>query len=632
MVASLRTRTWLLAALVVAVALVARFGHWAEIRGTALDRWHLWEETDMATYLEQARRIAADDPLAAEPYHPYHGWQKVAPPEQWLAWYGPHAFHQAPAYSYVLAALGPDDDGALAAVKAAQLVLGAGTALLVFLLAARVGGALAGTVAGLAAALYGPLLYLEPQLLREGPAMAAMLALLYATIRVVDGSLRGRARWVAVAALGAGCGLFATFHEMGTVLKIAVALSLLASFARGGWRPAGAALGLFVAGYVVGFAPLLYRNVAVGAPPFAVSCRTAVNFAEANVADAPRGGSLFAAPTPKAIAILDEAQGSFGKAAAGVWRSYEGDLGKLLANWRLRFEVIWQKWEVADNTSYYFQRAVTERLAPMLDFRVVFPAGFAAALAVLVAGVVSWWPRRGGRGPVAALVARVASWWPRRGERGEDATGAPGAGEELAAAPNAELAATPSRDATPLRAAWARSPSQHLVLLLYLLGVAGSLSLVHTVARFRLYLVPFFLIYAGVFVALAVQAARARRWAALALLLALAPLGWWLMDTSTPMMSRSVPRTADYQTAVELALTAGDLEEAERYAESAAVTLPRDPRFHQRIGAQLESDGKLPEAAEHYRKALAINPRIRALQDALRRVTQPPLGARPPQR
>ena len=369
-------RPWVLAAFVLVTALTVRAAYWGEVRGTALDRWHLWTETDMATYLEQARRIAEEDVWAREPYHPYHGWQKIAPPEKWLEWYGPHAFHQAPAYSYVLAALGPSEPETLRTVKVAQLALGAGTALLVFLLALHVGGLLAAGVAGLAAALYGPLLYLEPHLLREGPAIFGLLAVLYATIRCVDARARRGARWwAAVAAIGAACGLFATFHEMGAVLNLVVALALAGSLAREGWKAVGAGLALFAAAYVAGFAPLLYRNVAVGAAPFAVSCRTAVNFAEANVIDAPRGGAIFAPPTPKAVAILDEASGDFGRAVLGVWRSYEGDLARLFANWWQRFRVIWQKWEAPDNTNYYFYRTVTHGPGPTARFSLRLPPG-----------------------------------------------------------------------------------------------------------------------------------------------------------------------------------------------------------------------------------------------------------------
>src|SRR5678815_1722515 len=115
------------------LAALLRFAFWSELRGTALDRWERFDQSDMATYVEQARRIQAGDLLQREPYHPYHAWQTVAPAEKWLAWYGPHAFHQAPAYSYALAAVQPVAGLGFAWVKAVQLLLGAGTCALIFL-------------------------------------------------------------------------------------------------------------------------------------------------------------------------------------------------------------------------------------------------------------------------------------------------------------------------------------------------------------------------------------------------------------------------------------------------------------------------------------------------------------------
>ena len=88
---------------VFALAPLLRFGFWFEIHGSPLDRWHEWDQTDMATYLLQARQLSGVDWLASQPYHPYHSWQQIAPREKWLEWYGAHQFHQAPAYAYAIA-------------------------------------------------------------------------------------------------------------------------------------------------------------------------------------------------------------------------------------------------------------------------------------------------------------------------------------------------------------------------------------------------------------------------------------------------------------------------------------------------------------------------------------------------
>ena len=206
-----------LAAVVALVALAVRFAAWEEIRGTPLDAWHEWGETDMATYLEQARRLAGGGWLAPEPYHPYHAWQSVAPPERWVGWYGPGVFHQAPLYSYALALALRGGGDPLARAKALQLALGAASALLAFAIALRLAGPIAATTAGLLIALHGPLVALEAQLLREGPAIFGLLAVLALLVRHLGPPLRGPG---SAALLGAALGAFAMLHELARVAAI----------------------------------------------------------------------------------------------------------------------------------------------------------------------------------------------------------------------------------------------------------------------------------------------------------------------------------------------------------------------------------------------------------------------------
>jgi tetratricopeptide (TPR) repeat protein len=557
-----RLAAWLAPVLIFLLALAVRLSFWGEIRGGALDRWHLWSQTDMATYLEQARRLK-EDWLAREPYHPYHGWQAGAAEERWLSWYGPHAFHQAPAYAYLLALGQRFRADPLPIFKLVQLVVGALSCVLVFLIARSAAGTLAGSAAGIAAALYAPLLYLEPQILREAFAIAGLLAILLALVRCVRGEIRLGA---AAFGLGIGCGLYAMLHEMGSVLTAIALLGLLlcapvppphaTAHATGRARAAA----LFLAGGLLGFAPLLARNLATGASPLSMSCRTTVNFVEANEATAPGGGAEFAAPTPTAMEILDRAQGRFSRALPLVLASYEGDARKLLGNWWKRFEIIWQRGEVPDNTSFAFYREMTSTLRPLPDFRWIFPLGFAGALFTL------------GR----ALLAR----------------------------------ASPGR----VQAA----------LWLYVLAATASLSLVHTVARFRLFVVPFFLVQAGVAVSALVQSLRRRALLELAALLGLLALGWFLQKQASSRGEWSIPRRDDYKTAGELALQGNEVDLALFVAEKAVRSHPSDPGPYERVAQHFERAGDLEQAVKHYRRAYQINPLPRiskALESVLRRYT-----------
>ena len=78
-----KRRVWLAVLAIFLVAAGVRFSFWSQIRHTALDRWQRFDQSDMATYVEQAQRIAKGDLLQSDPYHPYHSWQTVAPAQKW---------------------------------------------------------------------------------------------------------------------------------------------------------------------------------------------------------------------------------------------------------------------------------------------------------------------------------------------------------------------------------------------------------------------------------------------------------------------------------------------------------------------------------------------------------------------
>ena len=538
------------------LALLLRLGFWFEISGTPLDRWHEWEQTDMATYLVQARQLSSVDWLAHEPYHPYHMWQQIAPPEKWLEWYGPHQFHQAPAYAYAIAVVERVLDNPLVWIKGLQLLLGALTCVL----AAAVAGCLAGTVAavttGLLAATYGPLFYLEAQLLREGPAVFALLAL---TVLLACFATRGPAPDAGTLArqvlkFAVPLGLFATFHEMASVIAVAAALTISVVCARTGGRTIALGLGFLVLGYTLGFAPLLVRNVSVGAPAFSVSCRTQINFVHANEADAPQGGLSFtnAGPSPRFVEIIERADGSFPAAIAGVWRSYDGDFGRLIDNAGLRFRTLWHPGEIPDNSSYSFFRKQSGVLAFLPTFPIVFALGMAG-----------W----------------LASWWRLRDAR-----------QDLAA---------------------------HAVFGLVLLGLVSSLTLIHPVARFRLYLVPLLWIYAGIGVAHFARFSQSREPRASAALASIALAAFALQEYLKNDPPPTVPRASDYSFASRIALEEENFDLARKFAEEAARQFPRKGSYYGNLGLALAQHGADEQALADFERAYAMQPRLPRILEAL---------------
>ena len=503
--------------LVASCALAVRFGFWSQIRGTPLDEWHKWDQSDMATYVEQARRLADGDWLARDPYHPYHAWQREsASEEDWLRWQGPLSFHQAPLYSYALAGLSKIRADYMPLLKTLQLLIGAGTCVLIAALAGRMGGTAAALIAGSIAAFYAPQYYLEIQALREGPAVFGFLLIVLGAIRYADlprGSSQRRLLGSA-ALLGAGIGLYSLFHETATVLGVVAAgIVVWHGAPRFGARTA-IALAALAAGFFVGSAPLFVRNAAIGAPIFTGSSRFAVNLATVNMSTAIDGGATLKPPGPQLKQIMDASGGATWAVAREVWRGYEGERTRLFANWAHRLRMMWATVELPDNTSIAFYRRHSSVLRASLSFRWILPGALALGTVWLAERL------RGRRGKSPAF--RLGPW--------------------LGAQAHA-----------------------HAVLLAFVSLLALGLSVNPPQARYRLFLVPAFTIYTSLAVVAAARFAASRRWApAAGLVAATAAFAAFHAWVSEPRRNAE-DRYSDYKVAASLYRKRGNEEAAAEY-------------------------------------------------------------------
>lgn len=128
------------AAVVGAVAVLVRLAYFAGYRHSPFyDFLHL----DPLYYYEWASRIAAGD------------------------WLGSEVFEQSPLYPYLLALYLKLAGTDLTPLRLIQFGIGAAGAVLTFLLASRLFGRAAGLCAGLLAAVYGPYLFFEGQVMKE---------------------------------------------------------------------------------------------------------------------------------------------------------------------------------------------------------------------------------------------------------------------------------------------------------------------------------------------------------------------------------------------------------------------------------------------------------------------------------
>src|SRR5439155_701657 len=325
-----------------------------------------WAEGDMATAWAWSGRIVAGDLLGRDPVHQYASWMKaIAPLETWERWWGGKAvFHQAPLYAYVLAGMRWVVGDGVWAIELSQLVLGLVNVGLVALLADRFFGPLAAIVAGLGAALYGPFLLHETLLLRDTLAVTTSLLLLWALVRTDE---RPR-RWLWAGALFT---LATLARETTLLFAPGVVLWAAQRFRR---RPAVCTTVVlsFVAGALLGFVPLIARNLAVGVAPWALSTRGV----EAFVCGHAAGSSPFGFGIPPALrSILEASDGRPGPAIRLTLATYEGDWGRLLAHEVTKLGAIVSRYEAMDNANWYYFADRSPFLGWSLRYEVVLALG-----------------------------------------------------------------------------------------------------------------------------------------------------------------------------------------------------------------------------------------------------------------
>src|SRR6266849_237889 len=212
-------------------------------------------EADMSLAYEWSGHILRGDVLGREPVHQYTVWvREIAPLETWERWWGgAEIFHTAPLYAYTVAAFRFLLGDHFWQIGLSQALLGLANVALVFLLAARLFGGAVPALAALGAALYGPFQLHELFLLRDTLGVTVSLLMLWALARCDD------------AAPLVAAWMFRRFHADRRALGRA-----------GFW---------FLAGLGLGLAPLVGRNLWVGAPPFSLSTCGIEAFIRGNAPD-----------------------------------------------------------------------------------------------------------------------------------------------------------------------------------------------------------------------------------------------------------------------------------------------------------------------------------------------------------
>jgi tetratricopeptide (TPR) repeat protein len=185
---------WLLVGLVAAAVRAVYFWQYQQ---SPLHGYHI---VDQSYYLQWARQIATGD------------------------WWGQAVFEQGPLYPYLLGGVFRVLGERLDLIVAAQMTIGLGTVLLTCACAQRLFAATTGVIAGLLAAVYGPLVFYECMVMKSFLEPALTTAAFYGVLRFRDDA-RQRWLWLSGLAIGSACLLRESHALLVVPAALAVALA-----------------------------------------------------------------------------------------------------------------------------------------------------------------------------------------------------------------------------------------------------------------------------------------------------------------------------------------------------------------------------------------------------------------------
>ena len=228
------------------------------------------------------QQLCAHDPFFTLPSvdeRMYHEWALAISSGDWL---GDRIFLNGPLYPYFLAALYQIFGPGLAIAKAAQVLMGSGSCVLVWVLARRLFDARVALIAGVASAVYGMSIFYEGTLVVCNVQLFLALLILLAVVRALESP--GVRAW-----LGAGVLVGLSVVARPNVLLFAALVVAWSPFALRHTAPLarrGAWVAAFGIGVMLAVLPVTLRNYVVGGEPVLVTHAGGLNFFLGNNPDA----------------------------------------------------------------------------------------------------------------------------------------------------------------------------------------------------------------------------------------------------------------------------------------------------------------------------------------------------------
>lgn len=389
------------------------------------------------SYLTQIRRHPAfDSPIMDAAYHDQ--WARRLAAGDWV---GEDVFFRAPLYPYFLGVIYRVFGPSAVAVRLVQFAIGAVTCVLLYFLGVRVAGRAVGTIAGSMAALYGPLIYFEGEMLlpvlEAFFATALLLCLAWALGASQPGTGSGpppqrprdqecaacglapavpRRALLSWLAVGVCTGLFAVTRP--NILAFVPVLLIYLAIRLGARRGALHGLILLV-GVAACVLPVTVRNYVVGGDRVLISSQAGLNFyignnpeSDGTTAVVPGTRSTWWGGYRDVIAFAEAQSGRslrpsevsafwFGEAFRFIW-TQPGQWAKLTARKLLLF---WNAFELPNNAQVYDASSFSPLIGALMwkAGPLCFPFGVIGPLALVgLALVVA--QRRDALAPTALLL------------------------------------------------------------------------------------------------------------------------------------------------------------------------------------------------------------------------------------
>jgi hypothetical protein len=352
------------------VALVLRGFCFLELLNSPFVSLHEWDQTDMNTFHRWAQTIAGGDVWSRTVRPPLHSWHREIAadyarifPDRWAElctevgtedpdavarrlwerWCGGGRTYQGPLYPYLVALTYRLLGASVVGVFLWQTALGVASTVLIYLLAQRLFGELAAVVAAGLALLYGPLMFYEFVLLRVTLIVFAGLLIVFQLERACESRRVLPWLWLGLM-LGASVWLKVHF-----ALMVVAVLALLVVRLRRQRDRLGPATAACVAGVLVGFSPVVVRNLAAGAPPLALASNGPATFLISNAGDVQSSywGMRYAAR------ILGETDSALLPTAVATLKTHPS-LGSYLVLLSGKLADTWHWFEHYNNANFYY--------------------------------------------------------------------------------------------------------------------------------------------------------------------------------------------------------------------------------------------------------------------------------------